>query len=69
MTEDGTFAVEGTTTSQGGAPPVEPPQPHPARFAGLLRGNVLTLLVNPETLGSEPYHLRRGVRVQVPGCP
>jgi hypothetical protein len=66
---DGTFEVDGTTTAQGGAPPPEPPQPQPATFAGVLRGDRLTLTVNPGTLGSEPYHLRKGVAPDIPGCP
>ena len=67
--DNGSFEVEGTTTAQGGAPPPEPPQPQPATFAGVLRGDRLTLTVNPETLASEPYHLRKGVAPDIPGCP
>jgi hypothetical protein len=69
MTSDGAFEVDGTTTAQGGAPPLEPPQPQPATFAGRLRGDRLTLTVNPQSFASEPYELRRGRHVDVPGCP
>lgn len=69
LTKDGRFEVTGTTVSVGGPPPTEPRVASPARFAGQLTGPWLTITVDPENPLSESWLLRKGVRVDVPGCP
>jgi hypothetical protein len=64
---DGSFEVRGTRTSQGGAPPLEPPQPRPVTFAGRIHSEFLTLTITEQSL--DYFVLRRGVKVDVPGCP
>jgi hypothetical protein len=66
----GRFDVQGTAIGMGGAPPLEPRLPQPARFVGQVRGDVMTLQVNPDpNVIDTPFQLRRGVRVEAVGCP
>ena len=62
LTSDGGFEAVGQHFFGGGPAPTEGRPPHPARYAGLIRGNTLTLTVTvtdlDQTIG--PFELKRG---------
>jgi len=62
LTPDGHFTAVGEHFFGGGPVPVQGRPPHPARYAGHVEGNVLTLTVTvtdlAQTLG--PFRLERG---------
>lgn len=63
------FETIGTVVHSGGAPPIYPPVPQEVTFVGEVKRDLLTLSILPESPGRGPYELRRGVTVDVPGCP
>ena len=70
--DDGNFEAFGThTPGQGGPDRIDHvPPSYPARYSGMVRGDVMTLVVDVAAIGARigPYALRRGAEPSLLRC-